>query len=117
MAEALLNAKLGEYLEAQSSGVKASGKINPNAQKLLEDEGLWRESYHSKVIEEVLDSVFDLVVTVCDHAQETCPMFPNATKTLHMSFEDPSGKEEIEYEKTLRLIEKELLTKIKQEVC
>jgi protein-tyrosine-phosphatase len=34
-----------------------------------------------------------------------------------MSFEDPSGKEEIEYEKTLRLIEKELLTKIKQEVC
>ena len=117
MAEALLNAKMGECLEAQSSGVKASGKVNPNAQKLLEQEGLWRDNYHSKVIKEVLETAFDLVVTVCDHAYETCPMFPNATKTLHISFEDPSGKEEIEYEKTLRLIEKELLAKIKQEVC
>ena len=117
MAEALLNAKFGECIEAQSSGVKASGKVNPNAQKLLEEEGLWRESYHSKVIEEVLETAFDLVVTVCDHAYETCPMFPNATKTLHISFEDPSGKAEVEYEKTLRLIEKELLPKIKQEVC
>ena len=116
MAEALLNAKMGEYLEAQSSGVKASGKVNPNAQRLLEKEGLWRENYHSKVIEELLESTFDLVVTVCDHAYETCPMFPNATKTLHISFEDPSGKAEVEYEKTLRLIEKKLLPKIKQEV-
>jgi arsenate reductase len=117
MAEALLNAKMGECLEAQSSGVKASGKVNPNAQKLLEREGLWRECYHSKVIDELVETAFDLVVTVCDHAQETCPLFPNARKTLHMSFEDPSGKEELEYEKTLRLIEKNLLTKIKQEVC
>jgi len=117
MAEALLNAKFGECIEAQSSGVKASGKVNPNAQKLLEEEGLWRESYHSKVIEEVLETAFDLVVTVCDHAYETCPIFPNATKALHISFEDPSGKAEVEYEKTLRLIEKELLPKIKQEVC
>jgi len=69
------------------------------------------------VIEEVLNTPFDLVVTVCDHAYETCPTFPNATKTLHLSFEDPSGKEEIEYEKTLKLIEKDLLPKIKQEVC
>jgi len=117
MAEALLNAKMGECLEAQSSGVKASGRVNPKAQTLLENEGLWRESYHSKVIEEVLETTFDLVVTVCDHAYETCPMFPNTIKTLHVSFEDPSGKKEIEYEKTLRLIEKELLPKIKQEVC
>ena len=117
MAEALLNTKMGECIEAQSSGVKASGKVNPHAQKLLESEGLWRDSYHSKVIEEVLETAFDLVVTVCDHAYETCPMFPNATKTLHLSFEDPSGKEEVEYEKTLRLIESELLPKIKQEVC
>ena len=117
MAEALLNAKMAECIEAQSSGVKASGKVNPNAQKLLESEGLWKDIYHSKVIEEVLETAFDLVVTVCDHAHETCPMFPNATKMLHMSFEDPSGKEDVEYEKTLRLIEKELLAKIKQEVC
>lgn len=117
MAEALINAKLGECVEAQSSGVKASGKVNPNAQALLESKGYWRDAYHSKVIETVLDTPFDLVVTVCDHAHETCPMFPKAVKTIHIGFEDPSGKAEEEYEKTLDLIEEELLPLIKEELC
>lgn len=117
MAEALVNAKLGECVLAQSSGVKASGKVNPHAQELLESKGYWREEYHSKVIETVLDTAFDLVITVCDHAHETCPMFPKAVKTIHMGFEDPSGKAVEEYEKTLELIEKELLPVIKEELC
>lgn len=117
MAEALINAKLGDCVVAQSSGVKASGKVNPHAQELLESKGYWREEYHSKVIETVLDTPFDLVVTVCDHANETCPMFPKAVKTIHMGFEDPSGKAVEEYEKTLDLIEKELLPVIKEEFC
>jgi len=117
MAEALLNAKLGDCLEAQSSGVKASGKVNPHAQALMEAKGYWREEYHSKVIETVLNTPFDLVVTVCDAAKETCPMFPKAIKTVHMGFEDPSGKAEQEYEKTLNLIEKELLPMVKAELC
>jgi len=117
MAEALVNAKLGECVEAQSSGVKASGKVNPNAQALLESKGYWRDEYHSKVIETVLDTPFDLVVTVCDHANETCPMFPKAVKTIHVGFEDPSGKAVEEYENTLNIIEKELLPIIKEELC
>ena len=117
MAEALINAKLGECVEAQSSGVQASGVVNPNAQELLEKEGLWREHYHSKVIEEVLDNEFDLVVTVCDNAQETCPMFPKAVKTMHMGFEDPSGKEKHEYIKALELIHLNLIPRIKKELC
>lgn len=117
MAEALLNAKLGDCLEAQSSGVKASGKVNPNAQALLEKKGYWRDSYHSKVIETVLDTSFDLVITVCDHAKETCPMFPKAVKTIHLGFEDPSGMAVEEYEKTLDLIEAELLPIVKEEFC
>lgn len=117
MAEALTNANLGECVFAQSSGVKASGKVNPHAQALLESKGYWRDEYHSKVIETVLDTPFDLVVTVCDHAHETCPMFPKAVKTIHMGFEDPSGKAVEEYEKTLELIEKELLPVIKEELC
>ena len=117
MAEALINAKLGDCVFAQSSGVKASGKVNPNAQALLESKGYWRKEYHSKVIETVLDTPFDLVVTVCDHANETCPMFPKAVKTIHVGFEDPSGKALEEYEKTLGLIEKELLPIIKEELC
>jgi len=117
MAEALINAKLGDCLEAQSSGVKASGKVNPNAKALLESKGYWREEYHSKVIETVLNTPFDLVVTVCDNAKETCPMFPKAVKTIHVGFDDPSGKAEEEYAKTLELIEKELLSVVKSELC
>lgn len=117
MAEALVNAKLGDCVEAQSSGVKASGKVNPNAQKLLTDKGYWKDEYHSKVIDTVLNTHFDLVVTVCDNAKETCPMFPKAVKTIHVGFDDPSGKEYVEYEKTLKLIEDELLPVIQKELC
>ena len=117
MAEALINAKLGDCVHAQSSGVKASGKVNPTAQALLEKNGFWRDEYHSKVIETVLDTAFDLVVTVCDNAKETCPMFPKAVKTIHMGFEDPSGKAEEEYVKALELINANLLPIIKKEVC
>jgi arsenate reductase len=117
MAEALINAKLGDCVEAFSSGIKASGKVNPNAQALLESKAYWRDDYHSKVIETVLNNEFDLVVTVCDHANETCPMFPKAVKTIHVGFEDPSGKAVEEYAKTLDLIEKELLPVVKEELC
>jgi len=117
MAEAMINTKLGDCVEAQSSGVKASGKVNPHAQALLESKGEWRESYHSKVIETVLDTAFDLVITVCDAAKETCPMFPKAVKTMHLGFEDPSGKAVEAYEKTYDLIEKELLPIVKKELC
>ncbi|QSZ40663.1 arsenate reductase ArsC [Sulfurimonas aquatica] len=115
MAEALINAKLGEHVKAQSSGVKASGVVNPNAQTLLESRGLWRDEYHSKVIETLIDEEFDLVVTVCDHAKETCPVFPKVVKTIHVGFDDPSGKAVPEYAITLDLIEKELLPVIVKE--
>ncbi|MFY9143412.1 arsenate reductase ArsC [Sulfuricurvum sp.] len=117
MAEALINAKMGDCVYAQSSGVRASGAVNPNAQALLEEKGYWRDSYHSKVIDTVINTAFDLVVTVCDHAHETCPMFPKAVKTIHVSFEDPSGKAVEEYAKTLDLIEATLLPIIQAELC
>lgn len=117
MAEAVINAKLSECVEAQSSGVKASGAVNPKAKALLQKNGLWRETYHSKVIESVLETAFDLVVSVCDNAKENCPMFPKAVKTIHVGFEDPSGKSDEEYEKTLKLIDTDLLPIIKKELC
>ena len=117
MAEALINAKLGECVEAQSSGVKASGNVNPDAQKLLISKGYWRDTYYSKVIDTVLGTAFDLVITVCDNAKESCPVFPKAVKLLHVGFEDPSGKAYEEYEKTLELIEKELMPIVKKEFC
>jgi arsenate reductase len=112
IAEALVNSKL-EGVEAKSAGVKASGKVNPNAQKILEQNSIWKSEYHSKTLEEVMNEEFDLVVTVCDHAKESCPMFPKPVKKLHMSFEDPDGKEFDAFVKTYSDIEKLLLPEIK----
>ena len=117
MAEALINAKLSECAKAQSSGVKASGKVNPQVQALLQEKGYWRDDYHSKAIQAILGKPFDLVVTVCDHAKETCPLFPKAVRTIHIGFEGPSGKATEEYEKTLEQIEQELLPIIREELC
>ena len=111
IAEALINAKL-EGISADSSGVKASGRVNPNAQKLLTEKGIWKEEYHSKTIDKVIDNDYDLVVTVCSHANETCPMFPKATKVIHVGFEDPDGKGFEAFEETYREIEEVLLPKV-----
>jgi arsenate reductase len=111
MAEALINAKL-DGASAKSSGVKASGKVNPNAQKLLEAKGIWKDEYHSKTLDEVINDDFDLIVTVCDHANETCPMFPRSVPKIHVGFEDPDGKGYEAFEATYKEIEEALLPKV-----
>jgi len=113
IAEALINAEL-EGISAESSGVKASGRVNPNAKKVLVQAGIWDESYHSKTLDTVIDNDYDLVVTVCGHAQETCPMFPKPVKTIHIGFEDPDGKEFEAFEATLKEIKEILLPKVKE---
>jgi len=115
IAEALINAQLGENILCESSGVKASGRVNPNAQKVLEEKGIWQEHYHSKTLDTLIDTPYDLVVTVCDNAKESCPMFPHKVKTIHVGFEDPDGQEIVAFYKTLELIEKELLPIVAQE--
>ena len=90
IAEALINAKL-EGISADSSGVKASGRVNPNAKKLLEEKGIWKEEYHSKTIDIVIDNTYDLIVTVCDHANETCPMFPAYAGAIRTASRFTSG--------------------------
>lgn len=112
IAEALVNAKMGERYRAYSSGVRASGRVNPNAQKLLADKGIWREDYHSKTLDTMMDREYDLIVTVCDHAHETCPMFPRPVPKIHVGFEDPDGKGFEAFEATYREIESILLPKI-----
>lgn len=112
IGEALINAKL-DGIVAYSCGVKPSGKVNANAKRVLEQNGVWRESYHSKHLDEVIDIAFDLVVTVCDHANESCPMFPKAVEKIHVGFEDPDGKEYEAFIETYREIEEVLLPKVR----
>ena len=113
IAEALINTHL-EGIVAESSGVKASGRVNANAEKLLKEHGEWRDNYHSKVIEEVINTEFDLVVTVCDNAKESCPLFPHKTDVIHVGFEDPDGKAYEAFEETRELILNELLPAVKK---
>jgi arsenate reductase len=113
IGEALVNAKL-EGVEAKSAGVAPSGKVNPNAKKVLEANGIWKDEYYSKHLNDVIDEDFDLVVTVCDNAKETCPIFPKPTPKIHVGFEDPDGKEYAEFEKTYKEIEEKLLPIIEE---
>ena len=115
IAEALINAELNG-ISAESSGVKASGRVNPNAKKVLEEAGIWRESYHSKTLDTVIENNYDLVVTVCGNAQETCPMFPKPVKTIHIGFEDPDGKAFEAFKETFTEIKNELLPIITKEL-
>jgi len=112
IAEALIDAKL-DGIESYSCGVKPSGQINPNAQKVLEKNNIFKDSYYSKHLDEVVDIEFDLVVTVCDNANETCPVFPKQTKVIHIGFDDPDGKEYSAFEKTYNDISNILLPQIK----
>ncbi|MFA6740049.1 MAG: arsenate reductase ArsC [Arcobacteraceae bacterium] len=113
IAEALINAKL-DGISADSSGVKASGKVNPNAKKLLEEKGIWKSEYHSKTLDTVIENDYDLIVTVCDHANETCPMFPKPIPKIHVGFEDPDGKGFEAFDETYKEIEEILLPKVRE---
>lgn len=115
IAEALINKHI-DGASAQSAGVRASGRVNPNAKKVLEANGAWRDEYRSKTIEEILHVDFDLVVTVCDNAKESCPIFPKKTKVIHVGFVDPDGKEYQEFVKTYNEIETTLLPIVKAEL-
>jgi arsenate reductase len=108
IAEALINSQVNN-ITAYSSGVAPSGRVNPNAKKVLEAHNEWRDEYHSKTMDTLKHISFDLVVTVCGHAQETCPTFSKPVPTIHVGFEDPDGKEYDAFEATYNEIKETLL--------
>lgn len=117
MGEALINHDLGILgVEAYSSGVAPAGRVNPEAIKALEEGGITTGGLRSKKLDEFDGMSFDLVVTVCDHAKESCPMFPGKAKVIHVGFEDPSGGPYEGYQQTLKLIRAELLPVIVREL-
>jgi len=113
IGEALINAKV-EGVEAYSCGVNPSGKVNDNAKRVLEAHGEWDDKYHSKNLEVLSDIEFNLIVTVCNHANETCPIFPKSTAKIHVGFEDPDGKEYEAFEVTYAEIKERLLSEVKK---
>jgi len=89
MAEALVNARMGERWLAFSAGVAPTGRVNPNAIRALEELGI-QHAGESKHVNQFLDDEFDLVVTVCDDAAENCPVWVGKGKREHLNFPDPA---------------------------
>ena len=113
IAEALINSEFDGKVKAYSSGVSASGKVNPNAKKVLQSKKIWNDDYHSKVLEEVMLISFDLVITVCENASQNCPVFPSNTQLIHIGFEDPYGQSYEAFELCFEQIKNRLLPLVK----
>ena len=90
MAEGLLRALYGNRYEVFSAGTEP-GRVSPYAIRVMAEIGIDIVAHRSKGLQEFLDQKFDYVITVCDHAKESCPYFPGSKKILHKSFEDPSA--------------------------
>jgi len=90
MAEALLRYRFGEDFETFSAGT-APSRVNPWAIRVMGELGVDISGQISEHIEEYLGEPFDLVVTTCDSARDTCPVVPGAAAIVHHSFEDPSA--------------------------
>ena len=92
IAEALLGQYGGADFEAHSAGTVVT-QVNPFAVRTLGELGIDWTGRRSKSIEEFLDQPFDYVITVCDRARATCPVFPGSSNTLHWGLDDPSEAE------------------------
>jgi arsenate reductase len=95
MAEAIVNARLGDQWEAVSAGTRPAGFVHPKALAVLDEIGISHEG-RSKLADEFRGIDFDLVVTVCDSAAEECPVWLGKGKKIHHSFPDPAKSDNIE---------------------
>lgn len=96
MAEGLLRHDGGDRFEVTSAGVIKSF-VRPQAIAAMDEVGIGITAHRSKSVEEFSGQEFDYVITVCDNAKESCPVFPGKTKRIHWSFDDPAeatGNEE-----------------------
>jgi arsenate reductase len=90
MAEGILRHMAGDDFEVASAGV-APSYVRPEAIRVMGELGIDISGHRSKSVDEFLGQELDYVITVCDHANEQCPVFPGKTKRIHWSFEDPAA--------------------------
>ena len=88
MAEGWARHLKGDVLEAYSAGIETHG-LNPSAVQVMAEAGVDISGQRSKCVDELADVAFDVVVTVCGHAHETCPTFFGAPRIMHVGFDDP----------------------------
>ena len=117
MAEGLLRHLAGDRFEVMSAGTEATS-VRSEAIEAMSELGVDISGQESKTLERYLGEPFDYVVTVCDDANEACPVFPGAENRLHWSLQDPSraeGSEEQRLE-VFRKVRDEIQTRISEEL-
>lgn len=92
MAEGLLRYDGGAGFQVESAGVEPT-RVRPEAIKVMQELGIDISDHRSKSVDEFSAREFDYVITVCDNANERCPVFPGKTKRIHWSFADPAAVE------------------------
>ena len=90
MAEGLLRHIAGDRFEVESAGI-APTQVRPEAITVMRELGIDISQHRSKSVDEFANQDFDYVITVCDNANEQCPVFPAETKRIHWSFTDPAA--------------------------
>ena len=89
MAEGLVNHDLAGQVKAWSAGVRPS-RVNSRAVQVMAELGIDIRQHRSKSVDDLAGEAFDLVITVCDQAQQQCPIFPGETEVMHLGFPDPA---------------------------
>jgi arsenate reductase (thioredoxin) len=90
MAEGILRDLNGEHFDVESAGT-APSQVRPEAIEAMKEIGIDISRHRSKSVDEFTGQHFDYVVTVCDNANESCPVYPAGTERIHWSFPDPAG--------------------------
>jgi arsenate reductase len=90
MAEGLINHALAGRWEARSAGTRPAERVHPLAVRAMAEAGVDISGGRPEHVDRYLDEPWDLVVTVCDSAAESCPVFPRRVERLHVSFFDPA---------------------------
>jgi arsenate reductase len=118
MAEGILRHLMGNEFEVFSAGVRPS-VVNPISIKVMAEIGIDISGHRSKSIDEFQGKSFDFVITTCDAARETCPVFPGIARRLHWSFNDPAKAEGSENEilSAFRKVRDEIKLRIQEEFC
>ena len=88
IAEGLIKNRFPDF-EVFSAGTHPESNVNPYAVRVMLEKGIDISSHYPKLVDDFLDTEFDYALTVCDSANELCPVFPNAKNRLHKSFVDP----------------------------
>ena len=114
MAEGLLRHLADDRFEVASAGV-APAQVRPEAITVMRELGIDISQHRSKSVDEFSGQEFDYVITVCDNANEQCPVFPANTKRIHWSFEDPAAAEGDEHSRlaVFRRVRDEILDQLR----